>query len=218
MTKTCLKCSHTTQGQPDICPHCGAVYAKLEQLAGSGQFIRAAHVPTAAEKEAARLRQVAAQEQRLRSAQEALDHARMSGDWRGFPADVLQREADAVVLSTADHVPGSAVEAVRGLVSADYAFAFGAIFEELAGFMRNVVGSGSSGQTVEFLQAGRAAVLAGLRTQALHCGANAVVAIRIDYEEFSGANQRGIYVVTGTGTAVRVARDAPDPQKVTLGP
>ena len=205
MTRTCLKCNHSAPGHLDTCPNCGAVYAKVEKLVSAGQVIRAAQVPTAAEREAARQRQAAEQQQALRSAQEMLQQARLSGNWQGFAPDVLKREAAGVILSTADHVPGAEIETVRGVVSADYAFAFGAIFEELAGFMRNLVGSGASGQTVQFLQAGRAAVLEGLRMQALNCGANGVVAIRIDYEEFSGANQRGIYVVTATGTAVRVA-------------
>lgn len=204
MSKQCLKCGHTEAGEPVQCPNCGAIYSKLEQLSASGAPIRAVRIPTAEERAAAVERQrVLAANPALQAAQR-LSEARVTGNWAGVPADLVRAEAAEVVLSTTPEIPGREVAECRAIVSAEFAFAFGAVFEELAGLVRNIAGSGKSGQTVQFLRQGRVEVLNKLRFEALDAGANAVLGVHIDYEEFSGANQRGILVVVATGTAVRL--------------
>ena len=200
MSKECLKCGHAEDGDPVQCPNCGAIYAKLEQLSANGAPIRAVRIPTAQERAAA------AERQRLPALQAAhrVSEARITGNWSGVPAETVRAEAAGVVLSTTNDIPGREVLECRAIVSAEFAFAFGAVFEELAGLVRNIAGSGKSGQTVQFLRQGRIEVLNKLKFEALDAGANAVVGVHVDYEEFSGANQRGILVVVATGTAVRL--------------
>ena len=177
--KQCLKCGYlrTLQDRgPDYaCPKCQAVYAKVEPL----MAMRAKE-------------------------QDALTRARESGNWSGVSPEVIRREAGSVILSTTSDVPGYRVTGNTGIVSADYAYAFGAIFESVAGLLRNVAGSGRSGQTIAFLREGRTEVLNALRFHALDLGAQAVLGVRIEYEEFSGANNQGVIIVTATGTAVKI--------------
>ena len=205
MPRTCLKCNHQAEAEIEACPNCGAVYAKLQRMASSGHVIRAAHVVTDADREAARIRAKEAEQTKLRSAEEMLAHARQTGNWAGFPADVVEREISAIILSTTESIPGRTIEEICGVIGGEYAVAFGAIFETIAGAARNLAGTGKSGLTLHHMQTGRQEALQSLRMQALNLGANSVVAIRFDFEEFSGANQRGVLVVAATGTAVRLA-------------
>ena len=177
MTK-CLKCGYIRQASdtgPDYaCPKCQAVYAKMAEL----------HDKQLAQ-------------------QATLEQARRTGSWSGVAADVLQREIDRVQLCTVENLPGATATEAMGVLSADYTFAFGAILETVAGLARNVAGSGASEKTVHHLRTGRATCLQAIKHQAGMLGADAVIGVRFDYEEFSGANGHGIIVVTATGTAVK---------------
>lgn len=208
MPMRCLKCHHDADGQPLQCPKCGAVYAKLQALAAAGQTIRAVQPVGPEERERARLHQAEQMRQRAQAHAQELAHARRTGQWAGVAQDLIVQEAAAVVLATTDQIAGREIEEVRGIVAADYAYAFGAIFEEVAGLVRNIAGSGRSQQTIQYMEKGRAEALHLLKFKTLDLGANAVVGIHIDYEEFSGANQRGILVVIATGTAVRLRPSA----------
>ena len=173
----CRKCGYTRQsvdaGPNYACPKCQAVYAKLDQLY-----------------------QAQIDEEAL------IRRAKETGDWSGINPAVIRNEASKIMLSTTPILPGHIAVKVIDVVSADYAFAFGALFEAVGGLARNLVGSGKSGQTINFLREGRNEVLNALRYSALDIGATAIIGLKIDYEEFSGANNQGIIVVTATGTAV----------------
>jgi uncharacterized protein YbjQ (UPF0145 family) len=79
--------------------------------------------------------------------------------------------------------------------------------EFVNGFLRDFGGSGRSGMTINFLREGRKEVLNALRRCALEADAQAVVGIKIDYEEFSGANGKGIIVIVASGTALKIESD-----------
>ena len=136
--------------------------------------------------------------------QDKVAFAKKTGNWTGIDPQYVLQEAAKIILSTTSDAPGCKVLNSVGIVSADYAYAFGALFESVAGLARNIAGSGTSGKTTTFLREGRAEVLNALRFQALDMQADAIIGIKIDYEEFSGANNQGVLVVTATGTAVRV--------------
>lgn len=180
MNKKCLKCGYVrTEGDsgPDhSCPKCQAVYSKVEAAQAAA----------------------AAQEERIAQ-------ARASGNWSSVDPALVRQEANSVLVLTTETVPGVGPYTAVGIVSADYSYAFGALYENIAGFARNLAGSGNSGRTSKFLAEGRAQVIDALKFEALDCNAHAVVAVRFDYEEFSGANNQGILVVTATGTAIRFA-------------
>ena len=106
-------------------------------------------------------------------------------------------------------MPGKTIEQAVGLVSGTYTMAFGAIFEAFAGLARNIRGSGSSPQTEQHINEGILNVIAQLRVNAMMSfGADAVVGIKYQFEEFSGANNKGILAVIGTGTAVKYASNS----------
>jgi uncharacterized protein YbjQ (UPF0145 family) len=196
MPHTCLKCGHEDPAAAPICPNCGAIHAKLAAAVARGEIIRSvrASPPPVEPAEAPR------------TTDEALARARSTGNWYGVPSDMVRRELDAILFATADTLPGFQIATTLGVVCADFAWSFGAVGESLAGLARNLAGSGKSDETVRLMLQGRQEVLHALRLQALNCGADAVVALRFDYEEFSGANQRGVLVVTAIGTAVRRLR------------
>lgn len=206
----CLKCGHdrlpSDPAPSTECPNCGAVYAKLEALVASGKLIRAV-VMIAPEERDRREREAAEQDRQLAELHRTdyarrLHAARTTGAWAGFPKETIDAEARSVVLVSTDGVHGREISATRGMVHADYAYAYGAIFEEIFGALRNVGGSGQSSGTTSKLDEGRQHCKRILQIRAIEVGGNAVVAVRFDYEEFSGANGRGVTVVTATGTAV----------------
>lgn len=204
-----LKCGQlqpNTKPPPLACPRCGAVYAKLEALAADGKLIRPAVVLSEHDREAARAAAAERQSQEAAFQRTAyaqrLQAARTTGNWAGFGADVIAEEARRVALVTTDTLPGAQIVRACGIVVGDFAYAYGALFEEFGGLMRNLAGSGQSPLTTKKLQEGREHCLSQLRLKALDVGANAVLGVRFDYEEFSGANNKGVTVVSASGTAV----------------
>ncbi|XVJ69876.1 MAG: YbjQ family protein [Rhizobacter sp.] len=175
-------------------------------LAASGVAIKQVRPPSQEEIEEATLRAKAMAAEPSIRAQALLTQARETGDWTGIPNDTIVAEAQRVIVTTTEGIPGREVAEIRGIISSEYTYAFGAIFEEFAGLLRNIAGSGKSSMTTKFLREGRLQVVNSLRYEALDAGANAVVGVRIEYEEFSGANQRGILVVVATGTAVKLGQ------------
>lgn len=136
----CLKCGHEQPDATAVCPRCGAVHAKLKALAGQGAAIRQAYVPTP-EEEAANAELRRRMSDPVVARQVAVEQARASGDWSGLPAELRNAEAARVVVVTTAEVPGCSVEAVLGIAAGEYAYAFGAIGEELGGMVRNLVGA-----------------------------------------------------------------------------
>ena len=136
-----------------------------------------------------------------------VDRAWHLRDFRGLTPAQLGVAAGRVEICTLESMPGRTISAALGLVSGTYTVAFGAVFEALAGLARNIRGTGSSPQTEEHIHHGIRQVLGQLRTSALtQFGADGIVGIRFQFEEFSGANNQGILVVVGTGTAVSYLR------------
>ena len=195
----CLKCG-TPKAAPDAieCAKCGAVFAKLEAAVASGQIIRSVTIPDPA------ARKPRPPDDGPATTAELVERARRTGNWTGVPVDLIHREAGVVTLTTTESVPGFSIEAVGGIVSSQHAHAMGALEEMVTGAVRNVVGSGRSSGTEQLVANARQEVLRQLRYQALDLGCNAVVGLRLGFEEISGSNQRGALVLIGYGTAVRV--------------
>ena len=130
-------------------------------------------------------------------------------DFRSLSPEQLGLAAGRVEICTLESMPGKTIEQAVGLVSGTYTMAFGAIFEAFAGLARNIRGSGSSPQTEQHINEGILNVIAQLRVNAMMSfGADAVVGIKYQFEEFSGANNKGILAVIGTGTAVKYASNS----------
>ena len=88
------------------------------------------------------------------------------------PERQVEQQRRAIQLLTISEVPGRVIDSSVGIVFGDYAFAYGAIYEELAGLLRNIGGSGRSTKTHTMLQEARETVLGQMREQALLLGAD----------------------------------------------
>lgn len=80
------------------------------------------------------------------------------------------------------------------------------VFRDLFAGIRDVVG-GRSGATQNVLRDAKEAALTEIRRQAFDLGADAVVAIDLDYTEFSGGG-KSMLVCIASGTAVTLNLDA----------
>jgi uncharacterized protein YbjQ (UPF0145 family) len=78
------------------------------------------------------------------------------------------------------------------------------IFQDIGSSVRDLVGGRNQTYQVQLREA-RKAVLAELKLQAHQLGADAVVAVDLDYSEISGGGKSMLFVVA-SGTAVRLAK------------
>lgn len=79
------------------------------------------------------------------------------------------------------------------------------IFKDIFAGVRHIVG-GKSKATQDILRDARKTVLKELRKEAYLVGANAVIAVDLDYSEFSGGGKSMLFVVA-SGTPVEVSSD-----------
>jgi uncharacterized protein YbjQ (UPF0145 family) len=116
---------------------------------------------------------------------------------------VTARGSAGVVLSTTDSVAGYEIDAVLGVVSAEWVGGVN-VFRDMFAGIRNIVGGRSVALEKE-MKAGREAVLQELQQRAAGMGADAVVTIRLDSSPMSGGS--GAMLMLGAiGTAVRLRR------------
>jgi uncharacterized protein YbjQ (UPF0145 family) len=127
---------------------------------------------------------------------------------RDFSALTPEQRGDAALrvhITTLEQDPGFTIVQTLGIVSGCYTMAFGAVAETFGAIGRAIVGSGRSFMTESHLDDGILQATLQLRANAMQrYVANGVVGIRYQFEEFSGANNRGVLTVIATGTAVRM--------------
>lgn len=176
--RKCPKCGHANAAASndplDACPACGLIYARYD--------------------EAAALR-------------DRVNRARTTGDWAGVPRkhipDAHLAQAMArLPATTTPMLPGHTITQVVDVVSAEVAYGMNVLKDWLAG-LTDVVG-GRSGATQSVLRDARRQVMVELRAEAFDLGADALVGVRMDFNEFSGGGKSMLFVVA-TGTAVKVA-------------
>jgi uncharacterized protein YbjQ (UPF0145 family) len=81
------------------------------------------------------------------------------------------------------------------------------LFRDIFAGITDLIG-GRSESTQEILREARTTCLLELRREAARVGANAVIAVDLDYSEFSGQGKSILFLVA-SGTAVEVACAAP---------
>ena len=180
----CYKCGYVRmpmEGAGETCPRCGTVYT-----AEPPPRPPPPPAPVAKPKP------------------DTIDYGWLTGDWSAVAPARVQAVAASVIVSTTESVPGRAVASIAGVVSGSYTYAFGALEEAIAGLGRNLIGSGSSPRTERQVAEGNVHVINVMRHSALDLRAQAVVGIRLQCTEISGANAKGILLIIGTGTAVRL--------------
>ncbi|MBY5614111.1 YbjQ family protein [Rhizobium leguminosarum] len=122
--------------------------------------------------------------------------------------DLAEQEAKAkqlaaIVLTTSIDVPNRKVESVISIIAAEAALGMN-IFRDIANNWRDFVG-GRSNSSQKSLREARLACLDELRREAAAVGADAVIAVDLDYNELSTSGSGGILFVAASGTAVKLA-------------
>ncbi|MEP5625381.1 MAG: heavy metal-binding domain-containing protein, partial [Hyphomicrobiales bacterium] len=132
------------------------------------------------------------------------EHKRQDEEERAKREAVAQAKIDnakRVLVTTETFSPDLKIEERLGIVTAEVAEGMNA-FKDFAADFTGVVG-GRSGVTQKTLRNIRETVIAELKLEASLLGANAVIAVDLDYQEF-GTTGRFLFVVA-SGTAVIVS-------------
>ncbi|PDS85272.1 hypothetical protein CO654_12425 [Rhizobium sp. L18] len=123
--------------------------------------------------------------------------------------DLAEQEARAkqlaaIVLTTSIDVPNRKIESVISIIAAEAALGM-SIFRDIANNWRDFIG-GRSDASQKSLREARLACLEELRREAAAVGADAVIAVDLDYNELSTSGSGGgILFVAASGTAVKLA-------------
>lgn len=112
-------------------------------------------------------------------------------------------KASDVIVTTSSQLEGFRVIETLDVVTAECVFGMN-IFRDLFAGVRDFFG-GRSKATQKVLRDARISCLDELREEARLIGANAVIAARLDYSEFSGDKKSMLFLVA-SGTAVVVEK------------
>jgi len=104
-----------------------------------------------------------------------------------------------MIVSTAPSIDGYRATKQLGVISAECVFGMNAFKDFFAG-MSDFFG-GRSGTTQSALREARETCIKELKKEAAMLGANAIIAVDLDYSEFSGQGKSMLFLVA-TGTAV----------------
>ena len=107
-----------------------------------------------------------------------------------------------MIIVTTPNLEGQRITKYLGLVSGD-AILGANIFRDLFAGIRDIVGGRSAAYEKELRQAKRIAIVEMI-DEATELGANAVVAVDLDYETIEMGKGGGMLMVSVTGTAVVV--------------
>tara|TARA_B100001063_G_C16548450_1_gene444846 strand:- start:92 stop:673 length:582 start_codon:yes stop_codon:yes gene_type:complete len=135
-----------------------------------------------------------------RKNQEAQDRKRLQQSQE--LESLTEKQLNEIMLTT-ETAPNIEIEKRIEIITAECVFGMN-IFKDVFAGVRDVVG-GRSKATQDILRDSRKTVLNELRKEAYALGANAVVAVDLDYSEFSGGGKSMLFVVA-SGTAVKVKK------------
>ena len=105
------------------------------------------------------------------------------------------------VITTTNNIEGKRIVAYLGIVVGESVLGIN-IFKDIFAGIRDIIG-GRAGAYEEELEKARQIAFADLTARAQDAGANAVVAVDIDYEVI-GMSRGNMLLVSASGTAVRV--------------
>lgn len=154
-------------------------------------------------------RQCRDKEERAAKAQVSTDFRRMiaSGtikDWAEVPSDIIDEVGADIIVTTTYSVPDRRVEEIISIVTAEVALGMH-IFKDIANSFRDVFG-GRSATMQSSLRQARENCITELKREALRLSADAILAVDLDYSEFTSPSvQGGMLFVVASGTAVRLA-------------
>jgi uncharacterized protein YbjQ (UPF0145 family) len=108
-----------------------------------------------------------------------------------------------MLTTTTPGIDGYEITEYLGIVAGE-AILGANIFKDLFAGIRDIVGGRSAAYEKELRQA-RELALAEMQAEAEQLGANAVVAVDLDYETIQSGQGGNMLMVTASGTAVKVA-------------
>ncbi len=108
-----------------------------------------------------------------------------------------------MLVTTTNTLEGKSVVQYFGLVSGE-AILGANVFRDLLAGLRDIVG-GRSAEYEEELRKAKDIAIAEMSQQARALGANAVIAVDLDYESINPGGSGGMLMVSACGTAVRYA-------------
>lgn len=106
-----------------------------------------------------------------------------------------------IIVTTTDGVEGRRVVAYLGIVAGEAVMGTN-IFRDMFAGIRDIVG-GRSGSYEKELRKARTLALEEMAEQAQELGADAIVAVDVDYETIGG-DQKSMLMVSVNGTAVKL--------------
>jgi len=121
-----------------------------------------------------------------------------------LPTEVIDELAKDLVVTTESVLSGYTVDERIEVISAECVFGMN-LFKDFFAGIRDIFG-GRSKASQKVLRDARQTCLTELRREALIVGANAIVAVDLDYSEISGDGKSMLFLVT-TGTACRVTKN-----------
>lgn len=113
-----------------------------------------------------------------------------------------QTARQSIIMTTSIDIPNREVESVISIVASEAALGMN-VFKDIANNWRDFVG-GRSATSQASLKEARLACLDGLRSEAQAVGADAVIAVDLDYNQLATGGTGGILFVAATGTAVKL--------------
>ncbi len=106
-----------------------------------------------------------------------------------------------MLITTTNTIEGKTIAQYFGLVSGE-AILGANIFRDIFAGLRDIVG-GRSAEYEEELRKAKDIAVSEMAQQALALGANAVIAVDLDYESINPGGSGGMLMVSASGTAVR---------------
>lgn len=120
-----------------------------------------------------------------------------------LPTEVIDEIARDIIVTTEPAMDGYRVTQRLEVITAECVFGMN-LFRDFFASITDILG-GRSSSSQKVLRDARRTCLTELRREALIAGANAIVAVDLDYNEISGDGKSMLFLVA-SGTAVRVEK------------
>jgi uncharacterized protein YbjQ (UPF0145 family) len=120
-----------------------------------------------------------------------------------LPIEVIDELGKDLIVTTETTLSGYEIEERIEVITAECVFGMN-IFRDMFAGLRDIFG-GRSSASQKVLRDARRTSMTELRREALISGANAVVAVDLDYSEISG-DGKSMLLVVASGTACRVRK------------
>lgn len=120
-----------------------------------------------------------------------------------LPIEVIDELAKELILTTETALTDYVIEERIEIITAECVFGMN-MFRDMFAGIRDIFG-GRSSASQKVLRDSRRVCLTELRREALMVGANAVIAVDLDYNEISGDGKSMLFLVA-SGTAVTVRK------------